>query len=72
MTPAALEGETPAESRLQVPFGEHCDAGRRHTALAYILRTPQASGHWVALLPQESIGEEGDAGTCATRCTRRH
>jgi len=72
MTPAALEGETPAESRLQVPFGEHCDAGRRHTALAYILRTPQAGGHWIALLPPESIGEEGGAGNAAVLCDSLH
>ena len=68
LTPAELQGDTPAESRLQLPFTEHIVAGRRHTAVAYILRTPQAGGHWIALLPPDSLGEEAHAGHAAVLC----
>ncbi len=37
-------------------------------ALAYILRTPQAGGHWIALLPPETVAEESGPTTVAVLC----
>ena len=68
MTPDELQGDTPANCRLQLPFVEHCDAGRRHTAVAYILRTPQSGGHWITLLPPESLGEDSHSGNASILC----
>ncbi len=36
--------------------------------MSYILRTPQAGGHWVALVPPEAIGEERHPGEAAILC----
>ena len=68
MTPHELQGETPADCRLQLPFVEHYDAGMRHTALAYILRTPQSGGHWITLLPPETLGDESHPDNTSILC----
>ena len=40
----------------------------RHTALAYILRTPQSGGHWITLLPPETLGDESHPATTSILC----
>jgi len=56
------------ETRLQSPFATHYAEGYSYDAVAYILRTPQSGGHWVALLPPVVLGMEAAAGVAAVLC----
>ncbi len=68
MTPASLQGETPSESRLQDPFASHYFAGMAFTVVAYILRTPTAGGHWIALLPPATASLQQNDASAALLC----
>ena len=56
------------ESRLQEPFVDHFVRDSAFTAVAYILRTPQSGGHWVALLPPRVLGLEASVSSAAVLC----
>jgi len=64
MAPGDLQGDTPDTARLLRPFVEHYDDGKQYKVVGYILRTPQAGGHWIAVLPPTTIGLE-TTGACA-------
>ena len=50
MDPATLQGDTPEDARLEHPFADLIENQVRYRSAGYILRTPQAGGHWIALL----------------------
>lgn len=53
------------ESRLASPFAAHYDDGFSYDPVAYILRTPQSGGHWIALLHPGALGlDVCEAATC--------
>ena len=56
MTPAALQGDTPATARLQRPFSDLYFENMRFRSVGYLLRTPQCGGHWIAVLPSIVLG----------------
>ena len=56
------------ERRLQNPFERHYAEGYSYDAVAYILRTPQCGGHWVALLPPVVLGMQATARVAAVLC----
>ena len=62
MAPATLE------SRLQLPFGDFFSGASTYRAAAYILRTPQAGGHWIALVHPVTLGFEYSEGLAAVLC----
>ena len=68
MTPAALEGTVPSESRLVQPFQNLLVAGRRFRSVGYVLRTPQVGGHWIALLPPIVLGLPSDSAIAGVLC----
>jgi hypothetical protein len=52
MTPGELE----ADARFQQPFVDYLSEQGSHTTLGYIMRTPQAGGHWIAVLSPAMAG----------------
>ena len=56
------------ETRLQSPFATHYAEGSSYEAVAYVLRTPQAGGHWVALLPPAVLDMEASDEVAAVLC----
>ena len=69
MAPGDLQGSTAANSRLTNPWVP-LDLGINgyFQAVAYILRTPQAGGHWIALLPADMVSPEVGAGSASVLC----
>ena len=49
-------------------FGDHNAEGQCYTAAAYILRTPQCGGHWVALLPPSVLSLQASGSCAAVLC----
>ena len=68
MTPADLQGETAGESRLLKPFSDYYTAEGSFLAVAYILRTPQAGGHWITIVPPMAINDEPMLGVASILC----
>jgi len=54
--------------RLAAPFANHVAADRSYAAVAYILRTTQGGGHWIALLPPSSLGLQAGETVAAVLC----
>ena len=68
MTPAALQGTVPGESRLEQPFQNLLVAGSRFRSVGYVVRTPQVGGHWIALLPPIVLGLPSDSAIAGVLC----
>ena len=62
MPPAALE------SRMLSPFALHYGDGFSYAPAAYILRTPQSGGHWIALLPPSVLNLEVSEAATSVLC----
>ena len=62
MAPAGLEG------RLQGPFEDFFCEGAAFRSAAYILRTPQAGGHWIALAHPSVLGLAYSEALAAVLC----
>ena len=56
------------QTRLPEPFANFFDAAASYVAAAYVLRTPQAGGHWIALVHPTTVGMVCDDGLAAVLC----
>ena len=68
MLPADLQGIAAADSRLASPWAPLNLASGTFRAVTYILRTPQAGGHWIALLPSSLLDPEMTVGGASILC----
>ena len=62
LPPAALE------PLMMAPFATHYSEGFSYAPVAYILRTPQCDGHWIALLPPGALGLDASEAATAVLC----
>ena len=68
MDPATLQGDTPEDARLEHPFADLIENQMRYRSAGYILRTPQAGGHWIALLHPAALNLEPTDAAAAVLC----
>ena len=64
MTPETLQGNTVDTSRVTSPFSDYISENRVFKCVGYLVRTPQAGGHWIAVLQPRAIDVEAN-GSCA-------
>ena len=50
------------------PFAPHHSDGFIYTPAAYILRTPQSGGHWIALLPPSVLKADASEARVSVLC----
>ena len=62
LPPAALE------SRMLSPFAPHYSEDSNYASAAYILRTPQSGGHWIALLPPSVLNLDVSEAATSVLC----